>query len=126
MPVKDRAMARPSTRKRRRNDDKNDDGPNGDGATSLPRKHRRVSKPTEAPPRDSASWIFLPAFYDSLPSIYLTRRALDEFNRRTRLADRKKKAAPARSIEPPARSLTAFSRHGGPDLSDLRGVRICS
>lgn len=63
---------------------------------------------------------FSPEFYDRLPKIWLTRRALRELNYRNR----------TRRIEIPTThyetlpSLSRFARQGGPDLKDIRGVRL--
>jgi hypothetical protein len=91
------------------------------------------------------------AFWDNLSKIWLTRRALEEFDRRntqpthrsrsdcrvTRraVAEWKDKKENWEPIQPAADFLTCCSggcldeikllaRHGGPDLSDLRGVCI--
>jgi len=62
-------------------------------------------------------------FWDNLSRQWLTRRTLREFNRRT--------VWPAAPV-PPYRigkqnlnlaKLKRFARHGGPSLSDIRGVR---
>jgi hypothetical protein len=63
---------------------------------------------------------FPPEFWDKLPKVYLTRRALREF-------DRRRSAQPALAPGAPEVSTTnlgRFSRHGGPDLRHLRGVSI--
>ncbi|KAI1496544.1 hypothetical protein F5X99DRAFT_424448 [Biscogniauxia marginata] len=60
---------------------------------------------------------FPPEFYDSLDIIFLTKRALREFDRRnsSNPAERKK------SYSEPLPSLARFSRQGGPDITHLRG-----
>ncbi|KAI1390445.1 uncharacterized protein F4822DRAFT_443306 [Hypoxylon trugodes] len=60
---------------------------------------------------------FPPEFYDSLDKIFLTERALREFDRRNTLnpAGRKEQ------YSEPLPSLARFSRQGGPDTTDLRG-----
>ena len=66
-------------------------------------------------------------FYDSLSKVWLTRRALKELNRRTRQAN-----SPQRPDSPPrhvyregtSKQIQRFARHGGPELHDLRGVRL--
>ena len=69
-------------------------------------------------------------FWDNLSKIWLTRRALDELDRRN------SQVATPSTLVPPDRSshrsfsrdtaadVRIFARHGGPDLSDLRGVCI--
>jgi hypothetical protein len=73
------------------------------------------------------------AYWDSLSKLWLTRRALDELNRRSG-----KKASPVRPgtirrldlgyeadlLKNPPKQLKRFARHGGPDLRDLRGVSL--
>ena len=73
------------------------------------------------------------AYWDSLSKLWLTRRALDELDRRNR-----QRASPARPAttrrldlgDEPGRSnslskqLKRFARHGGPDLRDLGGVSL--
>ncbi|OAP53960.1 hypothetical protein AYL99_11840 [Fonsecaea erecta] len=65
-----------------------------------------------------------PAFWDSLSSIHLTRRALAELDRRNAL---RKKSSPkqptsVKSVsEPDTIDLEDVARRGGPDLTDLRG-----
>src|SRR5437762_10083371 len=70
---------------------------------------------------------FPPAFYDSLSKVWLTRRALRELDRRNHL--KSSTCAPTPAPEPvhklPTRKeLQRFSRHGGPELGDLRGVSL--
>ncbi|KUI56432.1 hypothetical protein VP1G_10823 [Cytospora mali] len=67
----------------------------------------------------SGSWNYPPEFWDRLSTIPFTRRALEEFDRRTRLQP----ALPRRPSPPLTANLTRFARHGGPDLRDLRGCR---
>ncbi len=71
------------------------------------------------------------AYWDSISKLWLTRRALDELNRRNR-----KRASPVRTtitrgldlgdeagpLKNPSEKLKRFARHGGPDLRDLGGV----
>ncbi|KAL7928501.1 hypothetical protein V8C35DRAFT_318111 [Trichoderma chlorosporum] len=73
------------------------------------------------------SWENPPEFYDKLSKISLTQRALRELDRRacvqrTHLAF---PVDPSLSVLPGTTSgeLVRFSRHGGPDLRDLRGYR---
>ncbi|KAF2968830.1 hypothetical protein GQX73_g4727 [Xylaria multiplex] len=60
---------------------------------------------------------FPPELYDSLDIIFLTKRALREFDRRNNLNPAKRK----KSYSEPLPSLARFSRQGGPDITDLRG-----
>lgn len=123
---------------------------------SIPRKRRISEQPTHVSKRRKRSHPsgsrLPPAFWDNLSKIDLTRRALEELDRRntqaaldsqppyqrparriTRhvLAELKKSAQP---LTPPAeylchcgtsglRNIKRTARHDGPDLSDLRGVR---
>lgn len=66
-------------------------------------------------------------FYDSLSKVWLTRRALKELDRRTRQANSPQRpaSAPRRVYrESTSKQIQRFARHGGPDLRDLRGVRL--
>lgn len=66
-------------------------------------------------------------FYDSLSKVWLTRRALKELARRTRQADSPQRTPSApRPVSRPStlKQIQRFARHGGPDLRDLRGVRL--
>ncbi|OAA63584.1 hypothetical protein SPI_03747 [Niveomyces insectorum RCEF 264] len=83
-----------------------------------------------------AAWTYPPAFWDGLSELHLTRRALEEHNRRIRDQEREN----ARSLPLPPekqwpwldeelfsqisyREVAFFARHGGPDMSDARGGR---
>jgi len=73
------------------------------------------------------------AYWDSLSKLRLTRRALNELNRRNR-----KRASPIRptiahGLDPSdeaghlknlSQQLKRFARHGGPDLRDVGGVSL--
>jgi hypothetical protein len=67
-------------------------------------------------------------FYDSLSKVWLTRRALKELDRRTRQANSPQRPAPPSQRKETSQEETSkqkrFARHGGPDLRDLRGVRL--
>ena len=76
-----------------------------------------------------------PGFWDTLPYIFLTRRALQEFDRRNTLVKiTAKKTLPhiSRSsgkdrielstLRRASPHLKRFARAGGPDLSDIKGV----
>jgi len=117
-----------------------------DDLPSLPPKRFKSStKP------HSSSKLPPPAFWDNLSKVWLTRRALNELDRRnaqsasnqspvqpkvkkprTRSAIRefKHRAQPAlpKPVNPylDRGNLQQFARHGGPDLSDLKGVCILS
>jgi len=69
-----------------------------------------------------------PDVWDNLSKITLTRKALREFDRRTRenrhpQAARVQETAP-RLLRSAVRRLERFARNGGPDLSKLRGVSM--
>lgn len=107
--------------------------------SSNPRKRQRETRPSDISqaslkkPRLSHLTTGHKApvsLWDSLSKIWLTRRALDELDRRnsqfvtsSRLGppDRSSKRSFSRH---PAPDLRTSARHGGPDLSDLRGVCI--
>ncbi len=73
------------------------------------------------------------AYWDSLSKLWLTRRALDELDRRNR-----QKASPVRTtvargldlgdepglLKSLSKQLKRFARHGGPDLCGFRGVSL--
>jgi len=63
-------------------------------------------------------------FYDSLSQVWLTRRALKEFDRRTSHISQPSPVAPyRRGHQGVCKTLIQrFARHGGPDLRNLRGV----
>jgi hypothetical protein len=65
---------------------------------------------------------FPPGFYDSLPRLWLTRRALRELDRRNQLKSSDCAQASVRPFYP--KDIQRFARHGGPELSELRGVRL--
>lgn len=68
-----------------------------------------------------------PGFWDSLSKVHLTRGALREFDRRIAQYGQPSSLVAVHSgasTEPRIRQLKRFSRHGGPDLTHVRGVRI--
>jgi hypothetical protein len=112
---------------------------------SNPRKRQRTKQhPLPSPPpskrqkelqHHSHGYIDTPAFWDDLSKIWLTKHALRELNRRN--AKPLLHSSPRRALQPVTRNFLAedctqktlkniklFARHGGPDLSDLRGVCI--
>jgi hypothetical protein len=113
-----------SQRKRARPEQQNEASP--------PTKKRKASPSSELPP----------AFYDNLSKQSLTKRALRELNRRNSqvslrtprsghkvldtTSEREKVEALRSRDTSTSRELKLFSRHGGPDLSDLRSVRLQS
>ena len=73
---------------------------------------------------DYKDWIQPPVFWDNLSSIPLTRRALEEHDRRcgeapNTIQHRKRKRLPKKWL---LQVPTRIARHGGLDLTDLRGV----
>ncbi|KAJ2979093.1 hypothetical protein NUW58_g7294 [Xylaria curta] len=60
---------------------------------------------------------FPPEFYNNLDKIFLTKRALQELDRRNSLSPAKRK----KTYSEPLPSLARFARQGGPDITDLRG-----
>lgn len=106
-----------------------------DDATHRSQKKRKLCHPTSPPSR----------FWDGLSTIALTRNALRELDRRNTQPVRRKAAhlSPIRQsrrlrarqtvttendcIQPVDQALNRvkkFATHGGPDLSQLRGVRM--
>jgi hypothetical protein len=65
-------------------------------------------------------------FYDSLSKVWLTRRALKELDRRTSQANSAQQPAstPRRVTRSASIQIQRIARDGGPDLRDLRGVRL--
>ena len=76
-----------------------------------------------------------PGFWDTLSHIFLTRRAVQEFDRRNALAGTSADKTLCRSSRFPGKrciegstlrkaspALKRFARTGGPDLSDIQGV----
>lgn len=117
-----------------------------DDLPSLPPKRFKSSRKPH-----SCSKLPPPAFWDNLSKVWLTRRALEELDRRnaqsafnqspvqpkgkkprTRSAVRELKHRAQPALPNPANryldrgNLQRFARHGGPDLSDLKGVCISS
>ena len=108
------------------------------GTTPPNQKRKSNAQPQNAGPRKrirspkNATWNstathHAPGFWDSLPHIYLTHSAIEEFNRRNALstvtvlgndhtgsAENFQRKAPG--------SLKRFARIGGPDLRDTKGV----
>jgi hypothetical protein len=97
----------------------------------------------------SSSELPPPAFWDNLSKVWLTRRALEELDRRNAQSASNQSPVQPRVKKPRTRSavrefkqkaqpavpklvdrysdqgyLQRFARHGGPDLSDLKGVCI--
>ena len=69
-----------------------------------------------------------PAFWDNLSKIDLTRRALKELDRRNTRSTLKSRRLYYQPRGPITRSalknIKQIARDGGPDLRDLRGVRV--
>ncbi|KAI0398660.1 hypothetical protein F4802DRAFT_592562 [Xylaria palmicola] len=94
----------------------------------TPKRRREENPSCDSTPRKRRKPVcqrqlsnFPPEFYDRLPTISLTRRALRELDRRNRAQP------PAQSVKPEeidavaVQSLASFAKRGGPDLQDLRG-----
>lgn len=82
---------------------------------------------------DNNTWKSPPEFWDRLSKIELTRSALRELDRRTKLSrtriPRSYHSIPQiintpRITRAVARAIVRFANGGGPDISDLRGVCI--
>jgi hypothetical protein len=66
-----------------------------------------------------------PSFWNRLSKVHLSRGALREFDRRTSRAEQPVLTPRSNlntSSGPGTKSVKRFSRHGGPDLSHIRGV----
>lgn len=68
-----------------------------------------------------STWEHPQAFYDSLSKVSLTRGALRELDRWDQLKRLTHK--PIRQLSS-CKDLEQFDLHGGPELGDLRGVRL--
>ena len=111
---------------------------------SLSRKRKRRAEPTENSRKKSCTRILkseyisttrrhASGFWDLLKEIHLTHQALKEFDRRDALIPRPvpPSSKPKRG-EKHEKQLTSkasahlrrFARTGGPDLTDIRGVRM--
>lgn len=94
------------------------------------REHTEADLPFDGPSESQPSKRLKSSrteFYDSLSKVWLTRRALKELDRRTRRANSPQRPASApRRVHPESTSkqIQRFARHGGPELHDLRGVRL--
>jgi hypothetical protein len=87
----------------------------------------RLSKKLKSTKDHHSAYNFLPSFYDSLSKVWLTRRALRELDRRNHLKSSTCAPTPApKPVHklPTRKELQRFSRHGGPELRDLRGVSL--
>lgn len=116
-------MAKPQNRKRQRADEPS----RADTNTSS----NKSNTTSEIGPDAWASWKYPPEFWDRLSNIWLTHRALEELDRRTSLRRPSPPPPPVPGLRElarntaaaTARDLARFARHGGPGLSNLRGVR---
>jgi hypothetical protein len=95
-----------------------------------PRQHTEagLSLPSESQPSKRLK-SSKAEFYDSLSKVWLTRRALKELDRRTRRAKipQQPTSTPRQLYrEENSKQIQRFARRGGPDLRDLRGVRLNS
>ncbi|KAK0655232.1 hypothetical protein B0T16DRAFT_317809 [Cercophora newfieldiana] len=81
-------------------------------------QHSPPTKRVKSTSQHHDSWQYPPEFWDGLSKIWLTRAALEELDRRTA---RRPSFPPPGPSGQDTRELGRFARHGGPDLSDLRG-----
>lgn len=76
----------------------------------------------------TGSWNYPKHVWDNLSKITLTRKALGEFDRRTREAcpaqSAQARVCVTRLLRSDKRKLEEFCRNGGPDLTMLRGVSM--
>lgn len=89
----------------------------GELSQGSPAKRLRLRNDSPINTRDSPR--YPPEFWDKLSKIELTREALGELDRRTK----RPRTGGLVQVDADNSGLTRFSRQGGPDLSDLRGVR---
>ena len=102
--------------------------------TEIEEEQPAVATPSPLPPWKRVKQPFQShqeantAFWDSLSKVWLTKCALEEFNRRTARLASPARPAPLspRDLRRKTRSdqIKHFARHGGPDLCGLRGVRL--
>lgn len=91
------------------------------------RKHREIDFTPHQPsePRPSQQYKLHSAeFYDALSKVWLTRRALRELDRRANQINHPQSAPTSQRLHQEGifKQIKRFSRQGGPDLGDLRGV----
>ncbi|ROW07129.1 hypothetical protein VPNG_07370 [Cytospora leucostoma] len=87
-------------------------------------KRQQPSNHKDSPPAKRPRNFKPDTFYDRLSKIHLTHRALREFNRRN--AHLQPQSLPTAQPIWSDTDLGQFARHGGPDLSSLRGCRASS
>jgi hypothetical protein len=83
-----------------------------------PKRKKRTSE------AETYRWHRTPGYWNRLSKVHLTRGALREFDRRTLKAEQPA-LTPQSSINtsgPGTKSVKRLSRHGGPDLTHIRGV----
>ncbi|RSL91660.1 hypothetical protein CDV31_015421 [Fusarium ambrosium] len=123
-------MARPHNQKRHRADEPShqDDSPtNGRKRQRTNESSHQDNHPAKEPGlavEDHHCWQYPPEFWDRLSKIPLIHSAVEELERRTctRPSCPSPPTEPAQDLTPAATGeLARFSRHGGPDLRDLRG-----
>jgi hypothetical protein len=98
---------------------------------SLPKNSQEDSssaaRTNDSSKADSYQWHRTPCFWNSLSKVYLTPGSLREFDRRTARVEQLV-LTPHSSANPPSglgtKSVERFSRHGGPNLTHLRGVSL--
>ncbi|CAK7238290.1 hypothetical protein SEUCBS140593_010516 [Sporothrix eucalyptigena] len=92
--------------------------------------HKKPKTHSETELEAWSNWIYPPAFWDGLSKLQLTRKAVAEHNRRLRLQQHPspslRRCEAHERAEQLAHTLLAsglarFARHGGPNLTDLRG-----
>lgn len=101
-------------------------------ASGTSGQKRQPSKPSTSlenphPKRIRSQQLHSAAFYDTLSKVRLTRRALNELDRRTNQIKYLKAFTPPPEpshSENLTKRLQKFAENGGPDLRDLRGVRL--
>ncbi|EPE09490.1 hypothetical protein F503_07266 [Ophiostoma piceae UAMH 11346] len=97
-------------------------------AGQTPNRQHVDHSDTEPPTNKTKAWQYPPEFWDRLSKISLTHLAIKEHNRRVRLQQHSSLLPPVLNEHfvvhaLPSKDLVSFARHGGPDLSDLRGFR---
>lgn len=108
-------MSRPPSKTPKSQDASSEDGTTADDTGLAPREKQRTRHPDIAPP----------AFWDNLSETHFTRNALRELDRRNALmqGNRPPPEHLFQFLPGEEMSVDRFARSGGPDLTNLRGVR---
>ncbi|OAP55652.1 hypothetical protein AYL99_09804 [Fonsecaea erecta] len=107
------------SRKRRRGSPQSLPTPSPEDSPALKRKKHTHKD-------EAYRWHRPPGYWDRLSKVHLGRAALAEYDRRTLNAKQPLLISPSgiNTPRPATKSVKQFSRHGGPDLSHIRGLAI--